>query len=209
LANPVQNVTFVFFNTFYVNYDYDLYLFSTIYYYSNLFSIDELAYMVQKAPPYTYIWPEYIRWRRLFLFNYLAPIFFDFKHVRHSPMSVDSVIAMLQFFNYRGRGLISIFHNQAIFYLFNPYFFSLSSVICGKSAIFFLATSYDLFAVNLNSLFSFIDFLCSIIALLFSLVIPSCILMFFIILEIFVSILQAYVFTILLTIYFRDVIDLH
>lgn len=201
------SIKFAFYNNNYVSYDTDLLYCSTVHYYSHLFRIIDIIDSSGDGVEETPVWFQRVKWRHLFLVNYLAPIFGSFPTYTDSNYFFNHIAFIL--YNPPTRKIFAIFHNKQFFYMELPYSFSYIMYCYSLNIFSLIFPDVALININIQPFFYPLQLLFSLITFCVLTFAPLTIIIFFIILEVFVSLLQAYVFTILLVIYLRDVTELH
>ena len=201
---------FAIFTNYYINYDINLIYSLPMYYYSNLFKVTDILDSADEPPQDVIAWYATVTWYHLFLVNYLAPVIGKFTIAEDSQFYYDYLnLIFLNFSSPQSQHIAAIFHNSHFFYMGLPshspyllYFYMLN--LHGL-----ILDNYSSMCINISPMIYPIQLFFSIASVVLTTLLPITIIVFFIFLEFFVSILQAYVFTILLVIYLRDVTELH
>jgi F-type H+-transporting ATPase subunit a len=193
-------ISWSFFDIGHISYNYNLFAFSIAYYYAFLFHIEDL---LQNSISDSAFWIR-MKWRVLLYVNYLAPVFAGIsKKAVH--FNTDMVAILVPIIPKRDAILFS--HTHLLYYILNPFRFYNTQSMCDW-ALLSVLNNY-LVTFKIVGLVQLLDFISWCLSFILAVTVPVALISFFIILELFVSVLQAYVFTILVVIYLRDVIDLH
>ena len=204
----VNDITFALFNVQYLSYNISLFNNCAMSYYSHLFHAGDLLINLEDVTePVDSIWFMPYKWRQLYQMNYMSPIFLPNLSTLDLTFSIELTLRLLR--TVAGRKLLSTYHSPSFFYFYDSYLFSYYMTQSNYQLFSFITDDLILVLFNLSFIFNVLNYVASIVISVLAFLLPVCILSFFILLELFVSILQAYVFTILLVIYIRDIVELH
>lgn len=199
--------SFSFFECCYQVYDY-----ATIYvgisdYFNRLLSFEDITYNTDDSFGGIQNWHMAFAWKHMVALNYISPVFGLWPNRLDRGLYLD-FISLITIRSPR-RHSSALFARANLFYLYKPLVFP--AILYSTYWLYFnfVGFSSAVFSVSLQPIVYVLQIVISFIVSCFAFFLPIVLLCFFITLELFVSILQAYVFTILLVIYLRDVTELH